>query len=208
MTYLRLSSKTTSCGPIKEHPWPTYGSYLSHQSKASRTSWRSSKEYYPKSMFLITPPSKPWPTLSGYSKFRDSPPADDSDRSNTTRIRPPTRISLSLGVGFSQSEPHHLPPRPQWKTRRTTYDNRSTKNQKEQTYRSKAEPDPIVPYQRKPQDLRTRLDSLRAEQTAQLGKVHQEQPQRLIVIMGGFPPCNDPVRSVKEFSRKASCNHS
>ncbi|KAF3565450.1 hypothetical protein DY000_02012212 [Brassica cretica] len=55
------------------------------------------------------------------------------------------------------------------------------------TDRSKAEPKPIAPYQRKTQGLRTRLNSLRAEQTARPEEEHQEQFQRLNVIMGGSP---------------------
>ncbi|WZZ35793.1 hypothetical protein YC2023_019194 [Brassica napus] len=71
------------------------------------------------------------------------------------------------------------------------------------TDRSKVEPKPIVLYQRKTQDLRTRLDSLRANRTTRSEKEHQEQFQRLNVIMGGSPPGNDFVRSVKAFRQKA-----
>ena len=53
------------------------------------------------------------------------------------------------------------------------------------TDRSQAEPKPIVLYQRKTQDLRTCLDSLRAERTTRSEKEHQAQFQRLNVIMGG-----------------------
>ncbi|KAF2597650.1 hypothetical protein F2Q68_00011087 [Brassica cretica] len=47
------------------------------------------------------------------------------------------------------------------------------------TDRSKAEPEPIVLYQRKTQDLRMCLDSLRAEQITRSEKEHQEKFQRL-----------------------------
>ncbi|KAF3583303.1 hypothetical protein F2Q69_00031683 [Brassica cretica] len=56
------------------------------------------------------------------------------------------------------------------------------------TDRSNAEPEPFALYQRKTQDLRTRLNSLRAERTARPEEEHQEQFQRLNVIMGGSPP--------------------
>ncbi|KAG2277657.1 hypothetical protein Bca4012_042023 [Brassica carinata] len=55
------------------------------------------------------------------------------------------------------------------------------------TDRSKVEPKPIAPYQRKTQGLRTRLNSLKAERTARPEEEHQEQFQRLNVIMGGSP---------------------
>ena len=56
------------------------------------------------------------------------------------------------------------------------------------TDHSEAEPEPIAPYQRKTQDLRTRLNSLRAERTTRPPEEeHQEQFQRLNVIMGGSP---------------------
>ena len=55
------------------------------------------------------------------------------------------------------------------------------------TDRSKAEPEPIAPYQRKTLDLRTCLNSRRTERTARPEKGHQEQFQRLNLIMRGCP---------------------
>ncbi|KAF3497052.1 hypothetical protein DY000_02052672 [Brassica cretica] len=65
---------------------------------------------------------------------------NDEAETARSRIRPPTRISQSLSARFSQSEPHHHPPRPQPKIRR----NRPTVLRKSQSQLSRINASPKI----------------------------------------------------------------
>ena len=55
-----------------------------------------------------------------------------------------------------------------------------------------------IPYQRHTPDLRARLNRTKAERWTRSDKERLERPLHLNVIMGGSPPCDDSVQSVKE----------